>query len=555
MTPMERNKINADEFIKIWKREYENDPKMSHFYTTFEGQDFVLFSNIEVVGTIEVTHETIELPRMHFFNSKSTTFSLDNLKASYIKFTESEILNLYLGQNFEIKDLIFDKSIVLKQIGLVLGATCKFLNINDSSIQTIKLEDKSSKIEDITVIDSSIGFINIETNSEAESITLTRTKLNNLKIYQNSNLDFLKINHSKIIQIELRNSTISDYIEIDKSTINEFYIKAKTLPEININDTFIEFFDNKNSISSTFNLEKCEILNFNMSKMRTGKDGLILLKDCKINNLRFDTILNLGGFNISNLKPLKIGKRFNHTKKSRSDDVRSGKHKGKDYFILEPFSIPDSTISILSSDMGKMMISSDLSTFTKFEFHDSKILEVFIAGPKLPEITTITESDHDSQKRIAYNQIKKIYENRGDNVTALDYLSKEMEVYRSQVKNKKDGKIPGELFQLKFNQFTNQHGTEWRFSFLLSIGISLGLFLMYYSLLFGFHVGQFNFNAIPYYFEFLNPAHKSNFIKEFDINNNTLNETLALLIDYSSRLIIPLFLYQMIQAFRKYGKK
>jgi hypothetical protein len=343
---------------------------------------------------------------------------------------------------------------------------------------------------------------------------------------------------------------VKQRILIKEAAFKILTVHTKEVVEININESFIQEFYYKNYISTTLNFRNCEIMLFLLKEMRTGKDGLIQLIDCKISKLKFDTLYNLSSINIRNLKPLKEGKKF---KNNITDSIEI------DPYEMTTFAKKETAIIFLNSDIGKTLFSSDLSKFDKFIFLNSKIIEAFIAGPRLPEVSTTDNENIPlllDQQRIAYNQIKKIYESRGDNVTAMDYQAKEMEVYRRQVINKQDGKIPGESFQLKFNKFTNEYGTQWRKPLFLTIGISLILYLVYYWLLFGFNLkGSFNFSAIPYYFEFLNPTHKTDFIKKFDFATNDTRDTIALLIDYSSRLIVPLFLYQMIQAFRKYGKK
>ena len=60
---------------------------------------------------------------------------------------------------------------------------------------------------------------------------------------------------------------------------------------------------------------------------------------------------------------------------------------------------------------------------------------------------------------------------------------------------------------------------------------------------------------MPYYFEFVNPTHKIDFLKQFAYSTNTVRDSIALVLDSLCRITVPLLLYQMIQAFRKYGRK
>jgi hypothetical protein len=200
------------------------------------------------------------------------------------------------------------------------------------------------------------------------------------------------------------------------------------------------------------------------------------------------------------------------------------------------------------------MFSSDLSKFDRFVFLNSKISEIFVAGPKLPEIETIEGFSLKEQRRIAFNQLKKVYENRGDGVTAMKYQVYEMEIYSKQLASKEEDRISGERFQLGFNKYTNKHGSIWNRPLIFLLAFSILAYSGYWACLYGVS-GQFQPKAIAFYFEFLNPTHKTDFLIDFKNKQFTNWYILAILIDYTNRIVIGLLLYQMIQAFRKYGKK
>ena len=56
-------------------------------------------------------------------------------------------------------------------------------------------------------------------------------------------------------------------------------------------------------------------------------------------------------------------------------------------------------------------------------------------------------------------------------------------------------------------------------------------------------------NLYPYYFEFINPTHRVDFI-----GREAKEPLLANFIDLLGRLIIGFGIYQTIQAFRRFGK-
>jgi hypothetical protein len=220
----------------------------------------------------------------------------------------------------------------------------------------------------------------------------------------------------------------------------------------------------------------------------------------------------------------------------------------------------DSSIEIINSDLGKTsFINTNLWVFDKVIFANSKLSELFLGDTELPENIFTTENNKiQVQKKIFYEQAKKMYENNGNKIKSLLYGSKEMEVYRAQLSETEIKPLKGEKFQVWFNHFSNKHGTSWRRGLRVTLIISICFYILY--CIFSFGIGSDFvklFKLIPYYFNFINPVHKLDFLVDetnFKVENLKWNFGFALAIDFISRLVIPIFAYQMVQAFRKYGK-
>jgi hypothetical protein len=160
--------------------------------------------------------------------------------------------------------------------------------------------------------------------------------------------------------------------------------------------------------------------------------------------------------------------------------------------------------------------------------------------------------------RSAYGQIKKIYENRGDAISANLFFSKEMNAYYDTLSWKAD---KAEIINLLFNKLSTNHGQSWRRGLASALIVGLGFYCLYLYLL-GFRIvahGNFNvfLNLLSYFFDFINPVHKTDFIvteQKYSLPD-IRHMGLARMCEGISRIFIAYFIYQLIQAFRKHGKK
>lgn len=553
---MAKTTITAAEFVSIWTCEDRDNPDWQEYYEEEDAayggkRTVVIFKDVDITGNVFLKDEPSPLLRITLKNSTLRTLNISNCQLSYFTIeATSEVGSIDLGVDVKVEYLKVSGSAVTN-ISIWGGGVSDFIILEKQAVvTTISLESEGTKGGYIHVSDSDAGLIEVTNRAAVTDIDISRSRVNYLYVHDYAVADNIKITDNSIcLGFKIYLASIREQLYIENSKINNFFIQVRELAEANILQSFIQELEYRTLISTTFNVIDCTLIKFIMQKVRTGKDSLIQLINCKVNDLKFDTVLNLASFNIKNITALKEGEKFKY---SNFDNIGSNKI---DRYEMLPFKC-QAQLSILSSDMGKIMFSSDLSGFDKFYFANSKIIEAFIAGPKLPALSTIDGENLDEQNRIAYNQIKRIYENRGDNITAMKYQQKEMEIYRRQLINKSEDKIPGEQFQLLFSQFTNRHGTQWQFPLILAISLGIIFYVSYCICLFGLSLhGDFKWALVPYFFEFLNPAHKVNFIKEFSLNNNNGYDNCALIIDAVSRIIIPLLLYQMIQAFRKYGKR
>ena len=176
-------------------------------------------------------------------------------------------------------------------------------------------------------------------------------------------------------------------------------------------------------------------------------------------------------------------------------------------------------------------------------------------------------------KKLIYSQYKKMYEGRGDTIKAIEYQGKELDVHRAILR--KTGGQYWERFQLSLNKFSNNFGQSWQWAILgiLVLGVcfyclycyaldfKFGYFYVYYHITLGFHFVILSpeeentfWTLASYFFEFINPIRKGEFIKLEDSDYVKVTGW-ARVIDFFWRIVITYLGYQLIQAFRKYSKK
>lgn len=111
-----------------------------------------------------------------------------------------------------------------------------------------------------------------------------------------------------------------------------------------------------------------------------------------------------------------------------------------------------------------------------------------------------------------------------------------------------------ELLVYVFNWLSNKHGESWLRGFLFTIAVSLIGFYFYNNALttpkYEFVWGSTDF--LGDWAQFILPTHKIDFI---DTKDQIFLTNSAAFRDILSRILIGYGIYQLISAFRKYGKK
>ncbi|GAB3165069.1 hypothetical protein [Telluribacter humicola] len=327
-----------------------------------------------------------------------------------------------------------------------------------------------------------------------------------------------------------------------------------------------------------FKFDKFELKGLSDRQLRVGSllisDGVLLkgvsvdraimeLRDFSISNFSIHEFINQSYIYVTNVSvnewPLRGEESvFDELSWDNRTSLPFINERSKDIFEGVEINCDHQQLLFVNSDLGKInFITSDFSLMS-LNIRGSKINEIYLSGSKLPR-KVIGDAD---SRQVGYYQLKKVAENQGDSVQALNYLAKELDAHYDVVSERK--KIDRERITLFLNKYSNEFGTNWVKALLWVPLVSVPLYVLYVCSL-GYYptfkmFGKYfeNFLKIyPSFFEFLSPVHKVDFLsahllgEDYNISANGL----AMFIDFIGRLVNGFIIYQFIQAFRKYGKK
>lgn len=485
--------------------------------------------------------------------------------------SESEFEKIWLGDY--IKNSLYDKYYQLDHEGNLKRVIFENITINDGIFIYDNYDDF---FPDILIYNCSISSFHIENiktgditilNSEIEQIDLEKSSCGVLKLKELKGLDEISLFSMTFSKVNFEDFDIKKKVRLIYSGMSELTL-------INFGRKMYVDIDDGCGISklivvtnSTIRLdiENAQIGELIFTNGVITRDSFIKISNSRINLVVFDSLTNLGNISFKGVKPIESYKKWAEDR--NGNDIYRDKEHNPSVRIVER----ESEIHFLHSDLGKFsMIECELDKFKKFIFFNTKMLEIFVAGTHLPTYITVPkqyESEHLEQQRLGFSQFKKIFENRGDIIIASIYHVRDLDIYRQQLKQRKE-KLSiysrawrsdfSELFNLSLNRLSNNYGHSWLRGAVVTLGATFLFFTLYCFLLgnsFGSSFERF-FTLFSYSFEFINPLRKSKELE--DVVRMTKNEYLlsaARILDYMSRIFLAYFAYQTIQAFRKYGKK
>ena len=364
-------------------------------------------------------------------------------------------------------------------------------------------------------------------------------------------LSCLSFQEIKANVLMIRNCLIKEVIiDCSNGEIEEIYIQDSIIEEIrivggNIKKCHIErLVKGKNiSISGTFDqliiegIEQfgedvfTENLYLNLS---SSKKGTILLRNIWVSNLNFN------GDNANDI----LIKGVRVDKLSLSELVNLATIRFRDIQCNTLLTIWDSTL-------GKTEVSNiSFSKKAKGKIVQTNIEELSIHNTRFPDKILGKDEKDVEGTREAYRQLKYASAKHGNRLAELNYQRLEMDAHFKSLNYKTHF---GDKLILLLSKVSSSYGQNW----LQALGSTAAFGLITYTIYcwsLGFRIGSdwdLFWKLSSYFLEYLNPLHKADFITD-DLATKRTGWSIAW--DNLSRVINGFFVYQMIQAFRKFGK-
>jgi len=508
--PSARKKMPAKVFVKIWENRMNNvtgaEWREWVAYDTFQGARRAKLSNVEVEGKIRVEGVS---------GSGSIHLLLSNC---YLP--DCEIIN-----NAKIRSVTIQENSTTRDFRIENSTTEDF-KIVDST--TGKFIVKSSTTKQFEII-----------NSTTRGFSIKKSKTDYFAIDDTTNGEFLlQDSDATVLQIS------------GNSTLSEVFVHHSSLMGIEINSgSFV------NHLQCRFNLkEPVRLLldrsifgHIDFNKSVFAEFTTLNLSECRVNRLTLSNHCNYGTAFFSGLKPFEEWEDFKKDENNRLV-FEDGEFQFETITHL-------STLRLTDSDLGKMQfINCDLRQFQRFEFSNTKMLDVFVAGSQMPSDKDFYLPNNEKnplkmaeQKRLAYGQFKKIYEARGDVAGALPYLAYELEAYRQQLQMEGWWKHRGELFMLWMNKLSTNYGVSWQRGLIVTVVVMI-FFYSIFCYLIGYRFENNSPDDVqrfwklvsyaPYYLNPLRDLDSISLVKEEEFT------PIARIWDFVSRIFVAYFVYQ-----------
>lgn len=559
------------------------------------------------IGLVEIKES--ELNDLTFNNTcVQSNISFSDSKANQIIFIKSVVKGLWLNTTTNIKTLALSEKSKFSLIDF--SNQCNVHEFFMTNVKLSKLKINQNCNIDKFKIDRSLitDSFNCEENVNLNQILVDSSFLNEVGfvltrviqfeiessytghiILKQVNFDTLKIDMpSKTGDIVFGNS------QIDFLFLNEHYgsitIVGTKITLGHIDNSKINRFDISKGSEFEIYLKNCQVNWLSFTHTTLNKDSLLSISESSIYFLEMNEFTVHGDLHIR--KVLQQTRCFEWWW-YKADDLKEMNFNEyqaviddlkKDYLISVQklrTRYPVPTFKISHSTLGKTEFSNCKIADFRFEFNNSRITDCFISGGTIPseKIVIIDDQGNElnqgdiethSQKASIYNQFKKIFESQGDAYSAAQFQAKWAEhqkkylqlEYAPEKKKASFWKKPwrrvklicSELSQdigiFRLNRWSNNHGESWLRA-LAFTGISTGILYLLFLWSIGrcFNTNGLDLSLVGYYFEFLTPSFKPDFI------TGERPSSCSIGLYYAGKAVFAYGLYQFISAFRKHGRK
>lgn len=503
--------------------------------------------------------------------------------------SECTMKNIWLEEDSKSGDIYIFRNSTCGSIFILKESICLGIGIMDGSVADHIVLSSDGQMESLFCDDSQIG-----------RVLLNHSKTGDIHFHRSQCGDITSLNGSHIGDVVVKYESQVGIIHVNNGSATSLQV-AENYCSITLHNAQIPLMRISNSTLGVLNWEagtkgelyikNCQINSVNFSNTALLKDAVVSISDTVIFLFVMEELLVLGQlllrkisharhlFEWRNIEeyvgpperlPVPILERKRTILRIQSEEfLRSSGKLIENYGGLPLF-------RIVHSSLGKTEITGCDLEYFRFQYYNSKLLECFITGTKLPKehieiyiadrVNQLPDKDYFSQKTSVYNQLKKIFENQGDGVEASWYHSKAMDNQERLLKIAYEERYNPRWYDLRkwfteekfnllnfrLNKLSNNHGESWGKALWFIFLGSLIIFSIYYTAL--HYTEPFSFQAtdrfFTAYFGFLDPTHKMDFyVKKEEL------WSVPVFFDLFGRIIIGYGIYQLIAAFRRHGRK
>jgi len=439
------------------------------------------------------------------FHADVTIFSTNNVTIGADCFFRQDLTIKGVGPGFEIGNFVVDGALSVGNTGPKLVIS----NIN-SRVQEQKLVVKSNCKE----IQISGCFF--------RRIYVLPTRVGR---------HFVSIHGSHAHRIVVNSEQEGCNITLSESELHRISVAGQQSEKVSVKISYCKKI--RELMLPMAKIEKAEINYCEIAKLQIWENSeetaALIIEECTITNLQFWRFINKG------------------------------------LISLRGLTIPaEGIIGIHSSNLGETEFINCRMALATLEFDNSRLTEVFLAETDFPKKVQLRKKVNHKQAQLAFGQLRTAFDKQGDSVRALEYQAREIEAHYQDIPSFWRRRFPFLHFtklNLGLNRLSNDFGRDWGRGVLFALVVGLLCFtgLIWTTKEYSLHGHwQFDHRLIASFARFMNPLRFFDLETLFTQNGKQVYVTLtwgSYVLDLLGRVLIAYGYYQIIQAFRRFGRK
>lgn len=422
----------------------------------------------------------------------------------------------------------------------------KIKNSNVTSlIDFNKVESYEFRIED-SKIEGNVRLVQVKTNIVLIRNTFKKwllfreiISISSFTFNHNTFEDTVKIDLSELKSLAVHNDTF----------YREFSLKLRNPPSDLIGSIEEVYLKEMNFIEGFILDGANEKINKVTLPLTSSAKGYIKLENLKIEETKLFGINENVKINFKNIE-------FKHLSMidfTNLNDINFNRCKGSN----------ESTLNLVDSDLGEMKLNSfSFKSFSIIQIDNISLYKMAISNVKwfdesqLKIAGELSDVEIEKSKREIYRQFKQALKSSGNILDSISFRAKELKSYRNEL-NLSDHYPWSERIIMMVNK-SNNYGLSWWKPVWIIFLITLGFYILFLPIFSELtyclcttkiclsNTGTALLSNFDVFFQLFNP------VRKFDSVYGTVSSDIMYFYDLLHRIVLGVFIFQIIRAFRKY---